>query len=120
MTSILRVLLTALAIATGSAAAFAAASNTPTMYQPDPALKTASVSELRERVSQACSIIQAKMQGVTEISLSRKCDCYAGRTMRSLSADEVQAYRDTGVFNDTARQKALTAIDSCRLQRPQI
>jgi hypothetical protein len=120
MTSILRVLLTALAITTGSVAAFAAASNTPTMYQPDPALKTASVSELRERVSQACSITQAKMQSVTEISLSRKCDCYAGRTMRAMSADEVQAYRDTGVFNDTARQKALSAIDSCKLQRPQI
>jgi hypothetical protein len=118
MTSILRVLLTAAAIATGSAAAFAAASNTPTMYQPDPALKTASAAELRERVSQACSITQAKMQGVTEISLSRKCDCYAGRTMRSMSADEVQAYRDTGIFNDTARAKALAAIDSCKLERP--
>jgi Rieske Fe-S protein len=120
MTSILRVLLTVAAIATGSAAAFAAASNTPTMYQPDPALKTASMADLRARVSQACSITQAKMQGVTETSLSRKCECYAGRTMRAMSTDEVQAYRDTGVFNDTARGKALAAIDSCKLQRPQI
>jgi len=24
------------------------------------------------------------------------------------------------VFNDTAREKALTAIESCKLQRPQI
>jgi hypothetical protein len=119
MTSILRVLLTVAAIATGSAA-FAAASNTPTMYQPDPALKTASMADLRARVSESCSITQAKMQGVTESSLSRKCDCYAGRTMRAMSADEVQAYRDTGVFNDTARLKALSAIDSCKLQRPQI
>lgn len=119
MTSILRVLLTVAAIATGSAA-FAAASNTPTMYQPDPALKTASMADLRARVSEACSVTQAKMQGVTEVSLSRKCECYAGRTMRAMSADEVQAYRDTGVFNDTARLKALSAIDSCKLQRPQI
>jgi hypothetical protein len=40
--------------------------------------------------------------------------------MRALSADEVQAYRDTGIFNDTARAKALSAIDSCRLQRPSL
>lgn len=120
MMSTLRALLAAVAITASATAAFAAASSTPTMYEPDPALKTASVSELRGRVSQACAITQAKLQGVTEISLSRKCDCYAGRTMRSLSADEVQAYRDTGVFNDTAREKALTAIEACKLQRPQI
>jgi hypothetical protein len=120
MTSTLRALLTACAIVAGGTAAFASASSTPTLYQPDPTLKTASVSELRERVSQACTVIQAKMQGVTEVSLSRKCDCYAGRTMRSMSADEVQAYRDTGVFNDTARQKALSAIDTCKLQRPRM
>ncbi len=120
MTSKLRTLLAAAAIVTGATGAFAAASNTPTMYQPDPALKTASVSELRTRVSQACAVTQAKLQNASETSLSRKCDCYAGRTMRSMSADEVQAYRDTGVFNEAARGKALAAIDSCKLQRPQI
>jgi hypothetical protein len=120
MTSILRGLLAAAAIAAGTTAAFAASSSMPTMYQPDPALKTASIPELRSRVSQACAITQARLQGVTEISLSRKCDCYAGRTMRALSADEVQAYRDTGVFNDSAREKALLALDVCKLPRPQI
>jgi hypothetical protein len=120
MTSKLRTLLAAAAIVTGATGAFAAASNTPTMYQPDPALKTASVSELRARVSQACAVTQAKLQNASEASVSRKCDCYAGRTMRALSTEEVQAYRDTGVFNDTARAKALAAIDSCKLERPQI
>jgi hypothetical protein len=120
MTSTLRGFLTAVAIAASATAAFAASSSMPTMYQPDPALKTASASELRSRVSQACAITQARMQNVAESSVSRKCDCYAGRTMRALSADEVQAYRDTGVFNDGARAKALAALDSCKLQRPQI
>jgi hypothetical protein len=120
MTSKLRTLLAAAAIVTGATGAFAAASNTPTMYQPDPALKTASVSELRTRVSQACAVTQAKLQNASETSLSRKCDCYAGRTIKALSAEEVQSYRDTGVFNDTARAKALAAIDSCKLERPQI
>jgi hypothetical protein len=118
MKSALRMMLAAAAITVSATAAFAAASNMPTMYQPDPALKTASVSELQARVRQACSVTQAKLQNVTEVSLSRKCDCYAGRTLRALSADEVQAYRDTGVFNETSRAKALSAIDSCKLQRP--
>ncbi|NIX77214.1 hypothetical protein [Microvirga terricola] len=118
MTFILRTTLAAAAIAASVTAAFAAASTTPTVYQPDPALKTASLSELQARVRQACSVTQARMQSVSEVSLSRKCDCYAGRTMRSLSSDEVQAYRDTGVFNDGARAKAFGAIDACKLQRP--
>ncbi|HZH52585.1 MAG TPA: hypothetical protein VEZ16_11970 [Microvirga sp.] len=118
MSSGLRAFLAAAALSLSATAALAAASNMPTQYQPDPALKTASMGELRSRVSQACAVTQARLQNVSESSLSRKCDCYAGRTMRSLSAEEVQAYRDTGVFNDTARAKALSAIDSCNLQRP--
>jgi hypothetical protein len=121
MTSIIRALLVAAAVSVSAASAFAAASNMPTQYQPDPALKTENAAQLRARVSQACSITQARLQsGVGEASLSRGCDCYAGRTMRSLSADELQAYRDTGVFNETAREKALTALDACKLPRPQI
>ena len=117
MTSAFRTIL-AVAMTVCTSAAFAAASNMPTQYQPDPALKTASMGELRSRVSQSCTVIQARIQNVSESSLSRKCTCYAGRTMRALSPDEVQAYRDTGVFNDTARLKALAAIDECRLERP--
>jgi hypothetical protein len=121
MISIARTLLAAAAMSLTASAAYAAASNMPTQYQPDPALKTESVSQLRARVSQACAITQAKLQSeASEASLNRACNCYAGRTMRSLSADELQAYRDTGVFNDSARAKALTALDSCRLPRPQI
>ena len=121
MISTARALLVAAAVSLSASAAYAGASNMPTQYQPDPALKTESVSQLRARVSQACTVIQARAQsGVSEASLSRSCDCYAGRTMRSLSADEVQAYRDTGVFNDSARAKALTALDACKLPRPQI
>jgi hypothetical protein len=120
MISTVRALLVAAAVSVSASAAYAAASNMPTQHEPDPALKTESVSQLRARVSQACSITQAKLQNAGEASLSRSCDCYAGRTMRSLSAEEVQAYRDTGVFNDTARAKALTALDTCKLPRPQI
>ncbi|WP_230531088.1 hypothetical protein [Microvirga roseola] len=120
MPSILRTLVAAAFTLAGATAAYAAASNTPTLYQPDPALKTASIPELQEKVRQICAIGQARIQQVSEFSLAKKCDCYAGRTLRAMSAEEVQAYRDTGVFNDSAREKALKAIDSCKLVRPQI
>ena len=99
-------------------AALAAGSSTPTNYEPDPALKTASRAELEARIRKSCTVIQARAQSVAETSLSGPCGCYASRTFRELDAAEVQAYRDTGVFNDSARAKALAAIDACKLQRP--
>jgi hypothetical protein len=113
-----RSVLASIMIATSATVALAAASSVPTAYDPDPALKTASRVELEARIRKACTITQAKAQNVSEISLSSPCGCYASRTLRSLSADEVQAYRDTGVFNEGARDKALSAIDACKLQRP--
>jgi hypothetical protein len=38
--------------------------------------------------------------------------------MRALTKDEVDNYRDTGVFNASARDKGLAAIDACGLKRP--
>ena len=118
MRTALRALLAAAALAASATAALASASNTPINYQPDPALKTESLSQLQARVRQACGVTQARIQNVSEASLSRKCDCYAGRTLRAMSAEEVQAYRDTGVFNDSTRGKALASLESCKLQRP--
>ena len=36
----------------------------------------------------------------------------------AMTKDEIQAFRDTGYFNDTARQKGLQFIDQCKLKRP--
>jgi hypothetical protein len=118
MTHAFRQTLAAAIVLASATAAWAGASSTPTNYQPDPALKTASRGELENRVRTACTVIQARLQDQSEQSLSQPCRCYASRTMRSLSADEIQAYRDTGVFNPTARAKALNAVDACGLQRP--
>jgi hypothetical protein len=118
MKTALRTFVAAAALAVSATAALAAASNIPTSYQPDPALKTESVSQLRARIRQACGVTQARLQNVSESSLQRSCDCYAGNTLRAMSPGELQAYRDTGVFNESTRGKALAALDSCRLQRP--
>lgn len=99
-------------------AAFAGGSSAPFGYQPDPALKSASKSDLESRIRRACRATQAKLQNVAETRVDRPCGCYAGRVLGELDGGELEAYRNTGVFNDTARAKALAALDGCRLKRP--
>jgi hypothetical protein len=113
-----RSILAGIVLAASATIALAGASSVPTNYEPDPALQRASRTELEARVRKACTVTQARLQNVAETSVSSPCGCYASKTLRSLSQDEVQAYRDTGVFNEGARGKALAAIDSCKLQRP--
>lgn len=87
-------------------------------YTPDPTLKTASTSNLTSRVRRSCTVIQARQQSVPEASLARPCGCYAQKTVASLDKSEIESYRTTGYFNDSARAKALAALDSCQLPRP--
>ncbi|KQO53627.1 hypothetical protein ASF24_04625 [Methylobacterium sp. Leaf86] len=87
-------------------------------YTPDPALKTASASNLTGRVRYACTVTQSRLQSVPEASLARPCGCYAKQTLASLNPAELESYRTTGYFNDSARAKALSALDSCSLPRP--
>lgn len=117
MTRILRPLLSAAFVAAASAA-LAGGSSAPFNYTPDPALRTASKGELESRVRRACTATQASLQNQDQARLERPCGCYAGRVMRSLDDAELDAYRNSGVFNDTARAKALAAIDACKLKRP--
>lgn len=87
-------------------------------YTPDPALKSASRSNLKGRVGHACVITQSRFQKVAEGNVEQPCGCYADRTLASLDKSELQSYRSTGYFNDSARAKALSALDSCKLPRP--
>ncbi|GJE01999.1 hypothetical protein [Methylobacterium isbiliense] len=115
----LRIALAAGLLALGATAALAGgASSQFEAYQPDPALRTAPKSELEGRVRRACAIVQARLQNAAESSLERPCGCYAKATLRALDAAEIESYRTTGYFNDSARAKALGALDSCKLPRP--
>lgn len=87
-------------------------------YSPDPALKTASTRNLAGRVRYACTVTQSRLQSVPEASLARPCGCYAQKTLASLDRGEVESYRATGYFNDSAKAKALSALDACQLPRP--
>lgn len=116
MTAPLARIALALALACGTGPALAGASSGP--FQPDPALRTASRADIEARFRRTCQATQAKLQSTPEAELVRPCGCYASRTLRALDAGELDAYRSTGVFNDTARGKALAAVDACRLRRP--
>ncbi|MGY2047032.1 hypothetical protein [Methylobacterium sp. JK268] len=115
----LRIALAAGLLALGASTALAGGSSAPLeAYQPDPALRTAPKTELESRVRNACAVVQARLQNAAETALERPCGCYARTTLRSLDASEIEAYRTTGYFNDSARSKALSALDSCKLPRP--
>ena len=119
MTRRLSLTLAAGLLALGATAALAGGSSAPfEQYQPDPALRTAPKANLESRVRHACTVVQARMTSASEASLERPCGCYARQTLRSLDEAEIEAYRTTGYFNDSARAKALSALDSCKLQRP--
>src|SRR5215204_6237479 len=110
-----RSLLAAALIAASPAPAFAGASPANFNYTPDPGLKAAGKAEPESRVRRSCAVTQARLQSAAESALAGPCGCYAARVMRSLDAVELDAYRSTGVFNDTARAKALAAVDACKL-----
>lgn len=105
-------------LACAATTAAASGSGAPFGYTPDPTLKTASATELEGRVKRSCASTQAKVQNVADSSVERPCGCYATRVMKSLDPAEVEAYRNTGVFNESARTKALAAVDQCKLKRP--
>ena len=117
MASPLRIVLSA-SLAILSGAAVAAGSSAPFGYVPDPALRTESPAQLQTRIRRACDVTQARLQSTTENQVARGCVCYAGRLIKALDATEIDAYRTTGVFNETARAKGYAAIDGCRLRRP--
>jgi hypothetical protein len=117
MSMIARTALAAACLLASVDLAAAAASSVPTNYRPDPALQSASRGELEARVRRACTIIQARELGVSETALSRPCGCYASQTLASFTPGELQSYRDSGVFNQTAQAKAYAALSACGVRR---
>lgn len=97
--------------------AFAAGGLAP-MPEPDPKTKNMSRPQVQQRAFDACLISQSRLQQTTREAVRSACNCYASGTVRGMTAAELQAFRDTSVFNDSTREKALAQIDRCRLVRP--
>jgi hypothetical protein len=100
---------TGLALAAGSAP----------LPAPDPTAKNLSPSQIQQRALNACIRTQTPLlAGVGPSEVRNKCACYARGTVRSMTRAEIQAFRDTGYFSDSAREKALAQVDRCGLRRP--
>lgn len=100
-----------------SAAAYAASSTTP-IPQTDPTAKNLTPYMIKLRAFDACLVTQSGLMGTMREAVHTPCSCYANGTIEAMSKDEIQSFRDTGYFNDSAREKALGFLDKCKLKRP--
>ncbi|MFC0283229.1 hypothetical protein ACFFJB_06345 [Camelimonas abortus] len=99
--------------------AFAAANpGTAQLPPPDPTAARLTPYEITLRAFDACLITQSRLQGVTREAVHSPCSCYARRTVSAMTKEELDAFRRTGYFNDSAQAKGLEAIDYCKLKRP--
>jgi hypothetical protein len=95
-----------------------ASGTTAPLPPPDPTAANLSPAQIRERAYDACLVTQAKVMATPRETLREPCRCYARRTIAAMTQDEITAFRQTGYFNDSARGKALEALDACNLRRP--
>lgn len=96
----------------------AGASSTPVVVQPDPTAANLTPYEISLRTFDACLITQSRLMNQTREQVHTPCSCYAKRTVSGMNKEELANFRKTGWFDDTTRQKALEAIDYCKLKRP--
>jgi hypothetical protein len=95
-----------------------AASGTSALPPPDPTAKNLTPYMIQLRAFDACLVTQSRLMGTTREAVHTPCSCYAKGTVTAMTRDEIQAFRDTGYFNDSAREKGLDFIDRCKLRRP--
>jgi hypothetical protein len=101
-----------------SAGAALAAGSTSALPPPDPTAKNLTPYMIQLRAFDACLITQSRLMNTTREAVHTPCSCYAKGTVNAMTKDELQAFRDTGYFNDSAREKGYEFIDRCKLKRP--
>lgn len=95
-----------------------AASGTASLPPPDPTAKNLTPYMIQLRAFDACLVTQSQLMSTTREAVHTPCSCYAKGTVNAMTKDELQAFRDTGYFNDSARAKGLEFVDRCKLKRP--
>ena len=101
-----------------SASAALAAGSTSSLPPPDPTAKNLTPYMIQLRAFDACLVTQSQLMSTTREAVHTPCSCYAKGTVNAMTKDELQAFRDTGYFNDSAREKGYDFIDRCKLKRP--
>lgn len=104
-----------LAFSGASALAAGSSSSLPAF---DPTARNLTRPQIQQRAYDACLITMARTMSRPAETLRTPCQCYARGTVRAMTQDEIEAFRATGYFNDSAREKAFGFVDRCQLQRP--
>jgi hypothetical protein len=112
-----RAVVAVLATAISVSVAMAAGGSAP-LPPPDPTAKNLSPYRIQLRAFDACQHNQARLMNTTREAVHTPCSCYAKGTVNAMTKAEIEDFRNTGYFNDTARDKALGFIDKCGLKRP--
>lgn len=99
------------------ATAYAGSSSAP-LPPPDPTAKNLTPYMIQLRAFDACLHTQSRLMNTTREAVHSPCSCYAKGTVNAMTRDEIQAFRDTGYFNDSARAKGYEFLDRCKLRRP--
>ncbi|MDB5649828.1 MAG: hypothetical protein JWL62_1348 [Hyphomicrobiales bacterium] len=71
--------------------------------------------QLRRRVLDACVTLMTQKPEPLKSAAVDRCGCYSGRVMTSMSSGEIDELRATGGFSPSARPKAQTALQACRV-----
>lgn len=87
----------------------------PGDFKPDPKLKTASIGQLQAGVKDVCIKAQRAKSSSSTSELSKPCGCYASKALKAMDKGEIDFYRNSGYFADSARPKAQAALNSCGL-----
>ena len=101
-----------------SGAAGWAAGSSGSLPAPDPTARNLSRAQIQKRAFDACLVTMARTMSRPAETLRGPCQCYSRGTVRAMTQDEIAAFRATGYFNDSAREKAFGFVDRCKLQRP--
>lgn len=84
----------------------------------DPSAANLTPYEISLRAFDACLVTQSRLQNATREQVHTPCSCYAKRTVANMNKEEIASFRQTGYFNDSARGKALEALNYCKLKSP--
>ncbi|MFT0891407.1 hypothetical protein [Pseudochelatococcus sp. G4_1912] len=103
-----------LSMVPGTQAVYAGAT-APQQPQSDIGLTYASADQIRTHILDSCVLREWGRATETKSSYSERCSCYARRITADMTGEELDAFRQSGVYNASARPKAEEAQLKCSL-----
>lgn len=114
LTRKVRVGIACVLIVTGPQAVYAG-SSVPQHAPSSVNLANASMDELRTHILDSCVLREWGRTAEPKSSYAERCSCYARRITADMNGEELDALRQSGVYNASARSKAEAAQVRCNL-----